>query len=342
MKVWLYVSGNNHVSHKLKDIDGVVAEVLSFPKWLFLSVYVIRGGYDIIHFQYLQGRLHHRGSKILSFVKTLNFIVNILVIKFFGVKIVWTAHHTESHEVESSRLDWLGRQLLLFASNKIIALELPVKTQMESDFYVPSDIAVISLGNYRQLHIERNKSGDEAMELPDQPSIISMIGMLREYKRVPLGIQSTDKSMAERMLIAGKPRSTQIKEKIEKTISDSYDETYKHFGFISDKGLVNYVERTDATLILNNQDTVPATALLSASCRTPIVATPGGVKEYFIEEYGIGIVAKSDQIEDIADAIDDLLQEDINPDWESFDEDHNWQKYRNEHANIYQKEARSS
>lgn len=335
MKVWIYVSEDDQTVHRLKDQNEITTKSLSFPKWLFLSIYAIKGGYDVIHFQYLQNRLHQDGSIVLTVLKSIIFLINLLLMKLLGLKIVWTVHHTKSHEVVSSKLDWIGRQSLLLVVNHTILLEAPVVDLLKNSFYIRSDLTVVPLGNYRQLHIERGREGDDAIDFTDQGPVLSMIGHLREYKRIPLGIQSADQSIANGMLIAGKPATSEVRDIILKCSEESSTKIHKHLNFVSDKGMVMYAEESDAVLVLNDQDTVPATALLSASCRTPIVTTPGGVKEYLVKKYEIGIVAESEDKQDIIHAINHLLQGGINPDWELFDDEHDWERYTETHMSIY-------
>nr|WP_276223273.1 glycosyltransferase [Halomicroarcula sp. DFY41] len=163
-----------------------------------------------------------------------------------------------------------------------------------------------------------------------------MIGLIRRYKRVPLGIQAFDHSnVATNMLIAGKPMDTSIHTEVQDAITTTSKPVTTHPKFISDAGLVEYVDKSDVVLILNDQSTVPATAYLAAACRTPVVSAPGGIKEYLITEYDIGIVSDSTSESDIGAAIDEALSDSDEFCWEKFDQDHQWDDYKSTHFEVY-------
>ena len=167
-----------------------------------------------------------------------------------------------------------------------------------------------------------------------------MLGHLREYKRVPLGIRSADESdQIKSAVVAGRPKTQQVEDEIRDSIRRASIPVFKQFGFVSDTDILRYVDASDVVLILNNQDTVPATAYLAISSKTPIVTVPGGVKEYLVKEYDVGVVADSDSIHDIANAIDCAIDKPLEPDWERFDIEHQWDQYLESHLEVYKKLA---
>lgn len=150
-----------------------------------------------------------------------------------------------------------------------------------------------------------------------------MCGLLRVYKHIPLVIQHTDLSTAKTMVIEGKPSSPEVKQNIDKSMKNLSIEAHNYFNHANNDGLMKYIENCEVILILNKQETVPATALLAADFRTPVVTTPGRVKGYLINMYHMGVVAYSNSKEDIERAISYLLEVGVNPDCRSFDEDYN-------------------
>lgn len=263
-------------------------------------------------------------------------MLNLAVLKLSPTRIVWTAHHTKSHETVSDTLDWIGRQALFLFANHIFVLATPVKDQILSEYYFVGTISVANLGNYKELHEERQRDGDLATEIPDEKPVVSMIGLIRPYKRTPLGIQSFEQSEAAAgMLIAGKPTSDEMYKTVKESAASISKQVTIHPEYISDLGLVQYVEQSDIVLVLNDQDTVPATAYLAAACHTPIVTISGGIKEYLATEYNVGVVAQSVAKEDIAAKIDEVLSNQHTFSWEKFDNDHQWDDYRDAHYGVY-------
>lgn len=337
MKILQDVSSDHHIAKGLKESNEIEFADWGDLKMLVFSFYIIKAKYDVFHLQFLQYRFYSRTWSPFSIPKLVSFLLNILIIKLFGVSVVWTAHHSKSHETPSPWLDYQARQIIIKLCDHIFVLEPPVKEQLEYKYEVNTSVSVTRLGNYREFHKDRDSGDASGNEIPPKPTV-SILGYLRVYKRVPLGLTAADESKhTDGFIVAGRPQSTEIKQQIMDKISDVSIEVSSSFGFVSDTDLLTYVDNSVAILILNEQETVPATAHLAISSETPIITVPGGVKEYLVEEYGVGLVANSDDIKDISNAIDELIEREINPDWQKYNKDHQWHQYREDHLVVYKR-----
>ncbi|WP_232702144.1 glycosyltransferase family 4 protein [Halobacterium wangiae] len=337
MKVWHVVSEENQVVTGLKDVDGVDAFMLSPVQSLVMSFFAIRGKYDIIHFHYLQVQMDSSVHPLVSVLKFFSFLLNLVVMKAAGIKIVWTGHHVESHEASIPAIDKLGRRLVVSLADHIFVLEPPVQNQIEREYSMGGDLSVARLGDPRIFHHEKDAGDSSKINFPEVGPVITMIGNLRPYKRVPLGIRAVaELNGTESMLIAGNPLSEELEGEIQSSIDRYPVDVTTEFGFVADEDILEYVERSDVVLILNDQETVPATALLSAAFQTPVVTVPGGVKEFLVDEYNLGVVAETDSAEAIADAIQDILSNPPEIDHTSFLSDHSWGAYTEHHLEVYE------
>lgn len=340
MKVLQDTDPNHHISEGIKE-----CEYIDFSDWNdlnrnFFAYYVLKNDYDIFHLQFLQYRFYSQMWFPISLIKIPLLFLNLSFLKMFGVHVVWTAHHSRSHETPYPKLDHLARQGVISLCDHIFVLEPPVKSQLKQHFNVRTNITVARLGNYREFHNQRDSGEPLNRQLPKESPVMSMLGHLREYKRVPLGIRSADESdQIKSAVVAGRPKTQQVEDEIRDSIRRASIPVFKQFGFVSDTDILRYVDASDVVLILNNQDTVPATAYLAISSKTPIVTVPGGVKEYLVKEYGVGVVADSDSIHDIANAIDCAIDKPLEPDWERFDIEHQWDQYLESHLEVYKKLA---
>jgi glycosyltransferase involved in cell wall biosynthesis len=337
MKVLVDAGAGHHVVKGIEqhpDVDVLRPNLLQ--KALF-SYFVLSRGYDVVHIHFLQYEMYAKSSKILSFLRTLVFLSNLIIMKIGGVNIVWTAHHMESHESLWPKLDRFTRQSVIRLADHLIVLSPLIQRELRETYDVSSPVSIIRLGNYRKF--SKSRSAGETTETdyyPDSDLVAIMCGRLRPYKRVPLGIAAVDASSSVNdMLIAGNPTSDCVKRDIQSAIQEATMPISTHYGFVADQDLVRYVEECEVVLILNDQLTVPATAHLAAACETPIVTVPRGEKEALVKNYEVGIVAKSVGAENIATAIDKIIDEDSRFDWSKYRADHSWDVYAQAHIEIY-------
>lgn len=335
MKILQAQPEGHHVVEGLADSSHVDTLNIRLPWSQFIAYYVIRGRYDILHIQFLQPRFQINSSPIVSIFWELFFLLQLCFLRLIGVSIVWTAHHTQSHETLSPRLDYWGRQAVILLSSHLFVLEPPMVQSIQANFKVRCPITVARLGNYRTYH-ERRADKLPTIELPNNQPIVSMVGKLRKYKRVPLGIRVCDTSeRTGSMFIGGSPSSASREQEIRAQVSEATVPITLALERLPHQDMIDAVERSDAILILNDQESVPATALLAGACKTPIVTTPGGVKEYLVTEYEMGTVAESESVAAISTALDTLLEEPPEADWEAFLTDHTWSEYTEKHLSVY-------
>lgn len=328
------MSKGGHVAHSLNQIEGVEIQSISGLTKLWFGVKLRLAGYEVIHLQFLQGYINI--NSWYDPIVRLLFLANILIFRITGGKIVWTAHHATSHEVESLRWERIVRKTVLYLSSQVIVLAPKVETKLRSVYGVSFDCTVLSLGDYSEYHRTHADQHPRAhVEVVDSETTIGIIGHLREYKRVPLGITSYNHvSNTTGFLVAGNPRSDSIEDEI-RAVSDKVSKQPSlDFRFLSHADLCYYYEQIDIALILNDQDTVPASLYTAASFNVPVVTTSGGVKEELIKEYNIGITTEATPTK-IASAVDKILENPNNFEFEKFNQNHTWEEYRRGHARIY-------
>jgi hypothetical protein len=291
---------------------------------------------DIIHFQYIQNIITGREAWWSQLILSIIFIFNLLLLKMSRYKIVWTAHHASAHETQCHYADAAARWALLRIADEVIVLD--EKMCEVIDHIAPNtlDPTVIPLGDYSDLY-EYNKNYESDISDTLKSPVVGVFGYLRKYKRVPLGIESFDQSQgAGSLLIAGNPDSDVIQGDIQKAINNANGTIVTKFEFIPDSELRTYLDMIDILLILNDQESVPASMHLAASHEIPVVTTIGGVSESMARKYDLGPIVEP-YPQSIAKGIDDLLHGEHNPRYNAYSHDHSWKKYADSHAQLYSK-----
>lgn len=331
-RVLLVVSEDNHVTTGLWD-DDAVDYFADLPGESFtdLSGWVKNHDPDIVHFQFLPYASDGSALKALGTAVILSY--HLIRLWLSDYPIIWTVHHVDAHEQTLPRVDRAVRWLLLRVTDSTIVLDEGMKEILAPIAPRGFDPIVAPLGDYRDVHAEPTIR-PVALDDLDGP-MVGVIGQLREYKRVPLAIAATNVATATNALvIAGNPNSEEVQQEIERAVDDATINTTTDFGHIPDGEFKGYVEGVDCLLILNDQESVPATMHLGASFETPVVTTTGGVSEALAGRYNLGEVVEPD-VDAIAAGIDTILNDGISADFESYREDHSWENYAAAHRRAY-------
>lgn len=333
-KILIDISEDHHVAHSLDQLEEVEMKSIAGITKLWFGVKLRLIGYQVIHFQFLQENISN--NNWYDPILRIFFLFNIVIFKISGGNIVWTGHHATSHEVDSERWEHIIRRTILRLSSQVIVLAPEVETKLQSVYNIQFDCTILPLGDYSEYHRTHADQHPRAhVDITQSESTIGIIGHLREYKRVPLGILSYEYvSRDVDFLVAGSVRSSSIEKEIRTTADRVSKQPALDFRFLSHADIYYYYEQMDVALILNDQDTVPASLHTAVNFNVPVVTTRGGVKEELVKEYEIGTTTGSTPKE-IASAIDKLLEHPNKCEFERFNQDHTWEKYREGHKRIY-------
>lgn len=304
-----------------------------------LSVRPSRDLPDIIHFQYLQYKVFIDDRPIRTTIKTVHFVLFLLVLRLRGVSFVWSAHNLESHECPSKLVDRVIRIYVANLCDRVIVLHEGMKESVKRRLYCRTDIVVAPLGNYREYHeaqVDSDPVGSVRFERDDGPKV-GMIGAVRRYKEIPLGMRGVERSEKEPFLqVAGSPRIDAVGEELAAVAEERDAEISTDFRYLSDADILYYNDNVDATLILHSIEGAPASLNLAASSSVPIVATDGGMKGELVEKYDLGAVVENTP-QAVADGIDEVLErEPASFGFERFTADHTWNNYVRVHDEVYE------
>lgn len=241
---------------------------------------------DILHLHWTHGFIV-AGSSAKTILKASRFLVELLIVKLLGIKIVWTVHNLLEHERRQPRLELFFNRIFVRLYDHLIAhcsfaQEAVIQTYRLPDRF-KAKINVIPHGHYLDSY-ENKLTQEEArarMGLGKEESVFLYLGQIRPYKGVFQLIDTFRKleSPRARLIIVGRPANEAIEAALkERCQLDNRIRTFLQF--IPDREIQLYMNAADV-VVLPYQDILTSSgALLAMSFgKAVIIPNMGCVSE---------------------------------------------------------------
>jgi glycosyltransferase involved in cell wall biosynthesis len=174
-----------------KALEGLGAAV-SFPRG-YRRVFPLRRmlGQDgphpnILHLHWLAPYLKGRSAATKA-VYAVKFVLDLLLVRRAGVRLVWTVHNLIGHEQMHPRIEvWCRRRLARLADAIIVHSDQARDLVAESYDAQAAKISVIPHGHYRDAYGPpiRSAVARAKLGLPQEGRVFLFFGMVRPYKGV--------------------------------------------------------------------------------------------------------------------------------------------------------------
>lgn len=291
IKYWMPSKGIK--SNKIQK----VLQYLAYLKRVFLYAVGSNKSKRIVHVQFFR----------IERVESILF----LLLRLFGVKLVFTAHNVLPHEF--NRLDYLSRHIIYRCSKSIIVHSEDIKNKIVGTFNIPpKKISIIPHGNFDQYVPVKSISRAEArvkLGLENEDKVILFFGYIRPYKGLDLLLDAFEISAREnkrlKLVIAGAASSVELenqyKEKVEK-ISKNGSIVY-HPGFVPFDEVAKYFVATDVVMLPYKAIDHSGIIHLAYSFGKPLIATNVGDFSEIIENGKSGYIVKVNNTECLAETI---------------------------------------
>lgn len=203
--------------------QALLAEALAAQGWqvlfpqgyrrglpLFRAVLQARSPVAVLHIHWITPYL--KGTTRLTFILyCLKFLLDVLLVKGLGVRIIWTIHNQIPHEAAFPQLErWVRRNLARWV-DRIILHNRATSDELAREFHFPLEKAVvIPHGHYRTVYrpAVTQAAARQALNLPVTGPIFLNLGLLRPYKGIESLLQVWREHSAQypdsTLLIAGK------------------------------------------------------------------------------------------------------------------------------------------
>ena len=291
-----YRSGNSYQTNLAHSLSKQGASIYFSPKFhrrkitsLFAMIIGLSRCWrpDILHIHWPDPFMI-ADNKFITFIKSTGFICEILLLKLFGVKIIWTVHNIMGHE-DRSEYQLLFTRLMARLNNKLISHCSSANIEIVKTYGKDLSITVIHHGNYiRQYKNEmtslqaRNKLGFDKEDI-----IFLHFGYIRPYKGISELINAFKRldNQRAKLLIVGKPFDNKIATDIYNDCK--YDNRIKNIlKFIPDDDIQIYMNAADVVVLPYKDVLTSGTVILSMSFGRPIIAPAIGCIADTIDEKG--------------------------------------------------------
>lgn len=242
------------LSNSLKEQGVEVSLCKSIGIFSVLYHTIIRWKPDVFHLHWNHSFIIGK-TRLSSYVLFFLLFVQILILKIFKVRIIWTAHNLLRHERRFEDLEiYFHRQLLRIYDGVIVHSNSAQKSLFETYSISPKQfsqkIYIIPHGNYIKSYDNTISQAKARMELgmEESKTVFLCFGAIRPYKGVVKLIQAF-KSLSYQninLLVAGKPLTEDFKfylEEISKT-----DHRISLF--------LEYIPNYDVQIYMNSADVV--------------------------------------------------------------------------------------
>lgn len=189
---------------------------VSFPQGyrrglpLFREVAFTQQRYELIHLHWILPYLKGDSRWMRGFY-AVKFLLDIALVKLFGVKVVWTIHNRVNHESAFPEIErWMRRNIAKLADRIILHNQATLEPIVQEYHFSSQKAIVILHGHYRDVYkppIDSSLARKE-LDLPSNGQIFLNLGLLRPYKGIEslldVWINHQEKFAGHTLLIVGK------------------------------------------------------------------------------------------------------------------------------------------
>lgn len=244
---------------------------------------------DVLHIHWTTPFLL-ASSRTKIVIKSVGFIFGLIILKLFGIKIVWTAHNVVNHEVKFRSLESFFTRLLVELCDKIIVHSPSGENEIVKAYgFRTGRIAVIPHGSYLRYYrnvIDRVRAR-ERLQVSGGDIVFLYFGQVRPYKGVPELIDAFKGLDCQRakLFIAGEPLTPEIANGILRKCSDD-GRIRTVLEFIPDDEIQIYMNAADIIVLPYRGVLTSGVTILAMSFGKPVIAPSIGCMSDVIDDKG--------------------------------------------------------
>jgi glycosyltransferase involved in cell wall biosynthesis len=243
---------------------------------------------DIVHIHWPEFLLYGRTPW-----RELDGIRQLLVMRgarWRGTKLVWTVHNVSPHDHDGAFVRAFINSFSRSVDLAIVMTRSSPAQVAETTGHEPREVAFIPHGHYRGIYLGEDMGRDEARErlgvAGDGPMFL-FFGQIRPYKGIEnlLHAFSRVDNAEARLIIAGLPRSTTIRQTLEERAARDR-RIHLRLDSIPSAQVSRYFRAADLTVLPYRKLTNSGVALLSLSLNRMVLGPPVGSIIDLQEELG--------------------------------------------------------
>lgn len=256
---------------------------------------------DVVHVHFLHQFVTSSSTRFPSLVALLlsvRTLIELVILRVFGVSIVWTAHDFVNHEQRSTVVEVAFKHVLLRFFTEEIIVHCEAAVDAVIDFYglpagVSERMTVVPHGTFSTDYPDEvdRATARERLDLPQEGFVFTFFGSIRRYKNVPHLVETFGELDTDaRLLVAGNPRTEAIERNV-RDASASVEGVQTALEFVPAEEVQLYLNAADVVVLPFRAD--EASMLTSGSVllamsfgRAVITPDIGCIAEYVGEDGG--------------------------------------------------------
>jgi glycosyltransferase involved in cell wall biosynthesis len=279
MKVILTPQGGPHSPYIAQLVSSLreasiqvnLAQDHPFVLWRAVLDY---GRPHVIHIQWQHS--HFKASNMLRAVwRALQFFFQIVTLRLWGVRFVWTVHNLVNHEKIHSAWELHMRRLLARSVDAIIVHCQAAIPVVASTYRIsPERLHVVPHGHFIDLYssLPPQAVARGELNLPADELIFLFFGQVRAYKGIDRLLDSFTalKNKKARLVIAGEPKPSALGDALLAQVQ-SNPKVVTCFDHIPDEKVTLYLSACDLVVLPYRDSLTSGVAVLAMSYGRPVL-----------------------------------------------------------------------
>ena len=250
-------------------------------------------GPRVLHLHFFDELTQRRGQAATA-VRSLLFLALLTILRWRGVRLVWTAHNLAPHELHHPHWGFLVYRLVARWADAIIAHSQAARMLLEQHYGKLPQCVVIPHGSYVDLYgPPRDRSASRtALDLPPDRPVLLNIGTLRPYKNIEGLIDAFSAlptATRGTLLIAGAAKSRAYADEL-RARAAAVPGVQLRAEFIADEQLTVYLGAADLVVLPYRSLLTSGILLWALSYARPIVAPAFGPVSELLREGQTGFL----------------------------------------------------
>jgi glycosyltransferase involved in cell wall biosynthesis len=273
---------------------------------------------DVLHLHWLHEYFHAR-SRPVFYVRAALLLAQLVVLRFLGVRVVWTLHNLLAHEfpfpAAEARLKGLFVRRL--CDGVVAHCEAAVDRAVET-YDLPEAtrerMHVVPHGHYLSNYETEGSraAARDVLDLSAEATVLLYFGMIRPYKNVPRLIETFSRvgGPDERLVVAGTPQTDALREEVA-ALATADDRVHTRLEYVPDADVRRYMLAADAVVLPFRDTLTSGSAVLAMSYGRAFVSPRVGCLPELVGDDGGAVLYDPDDPDGLADALRALATRDL-------------------------------
>jgi len=290
------IDSNPYIELLVDSLEKVGIELvfpsLSSSTIFFLPLVVFREKAGFVHLQWLYPFFLYP-NQFFNILKFLVVVLQLVLLKLIGIKIVWTVHNLKNHENKNLIFDHIYSTVVAELSNAIIAHCQAAKEEIIKEFSIRNKdkVFVVPHGNYIEVYENKieKATARESLGLKDSSLVFLFLGSIRPYKGVFELIDTFSQLQSDKiqLVIAGRVHfdNQEVTDKLRQKIAN--DQRIKFvLGFVPTEEVQLYMNACDVVIFPYRDILTSGAVLLAMSFGRACIAPRKGCIGEVLDDAG--------------------------------------------------------